>query len=102
MGAVAERFSDGLILTDDNPRGESGEAIIEDILTGLSDRRHVRVERQRGLAIRIAIALAGIGDAVLVAGKGHETIQDMGELKVRFSDRAQVVEALREWREGRH
>jgi len=102
MGAVAERFSDGLILTDDNPRGEPGEAIIEDILTGISDRRHVRVERQRGLAIRIAIALAGIGDAVLVAGKGHETIQDMGELKVRFSDRAQVVEALREWREGCH
>jgi len=60
----------------------------------------VRVQRRRGLAIRTAIALAGIGDAVLVAGKGHETIQEMGELKVRFSDRAQVVEALREWQEG--
>lgn len=102
MGAIAERLSDGLILTDDNPRGERGEAIIADILAGVADPNRVRVERQRGLAIRIAITLAGIGDAVLVAGKGHETIQDMGELKVRFSDRAQVVEALREWREGQH
>jgi UDP-N-acetylmuramoyl-L-alanyl-D-glutamate--2,6-diaminopimelate ligase len=60
----------------------------------------VAVQRQRALAIRRAIALAGRGDAVLVAGKGHETVQDMGELKVNFSDRAQVVQALNEW-EGR-
>jgi UDP-N-acetylmuramoyl-L-alanyl-D-glutamate--2,6-diaminopimelate ligase len=102
MGAIAERLSDALILTDDNPRGEDGDAIIADILGGLSQPDAVRVERQRGLAIRLAIALAGTGDAVLVAGKGHETTQDLGELKVRFSDRAQVVEALREWREGHH
>jgi UDP-N-acetylmuramoyl-L-alanyl-D-glutamate--2,6-diaminopimelate ligase len=102
MGAVAQRLSDALILTDDNPRGEDGTAIIADILGGLTHLDGVRVERQRGLAIRRAIALAGTGDAVLVAGKGHEHIQDMGELKVHFSDRAQVVEALREWREGHH
>ena len=102
MGAVAQRLSDALILTDDNPRGEDGAAIIADILGGLTHPDGVRVERQRGLAIRRAIALAGTGDAVLVAGKGHEHIQDMGELKVHFSDRAQVVEALREWREGHH
>lgn len=102
MGAIAERLSDALILTDDNPRGESGEKIVADILGGMSHPDNVRVERQRGLAIRLAIALAGLQDAVLVAGKGHETTQDMGELKVHFSDRAQVVEALREWREGRH
>ncbi|MCG6896618.1 MAG: UDP-N-acetylmuramoyl-L-alanyl-D-glutamate--2,6-diaminopimelate ligase [Thiocapsa sp.] len=102
MGAVAEHWSDGLILTDDNPGGECGEAIIEDILAGIAEPGRVRVERQRGLAIRVSIALAGTGDAVLVAGKGHETVQDMGELKLRFSDRAQVVEALREWREGHH
>ncbi|MGE5153010.1 MAG: Mur ligase family protein [Bdellovibrio bacteriovorus] len=102
MGAIAERLSDALILTDDNPRGADGDAIIADILGGLSHPDRVRVERQRGLAIRLAIALAGTGDAVLVAGKGHETTQDLGELKVHFSDRAQVVEALREWREGHH
>jgi UDP-N-acetylmuramoyl-L-alanyl-D-glutamate--2,6-diaminopimelate ligase len=102
LGAVAERLSDALILTDDNPGGADGDAIIADILGGLSHPDAVRVERQRGLAIRLAIALAGTGDAVLVAGKGHETTQDLGELKVHFSDRAQVVEALREWREGHH
>lgn len=102
MGSIAERLSDALILTDDNPRREDGNAIIADILGGVSHPDTVRVERQRGLAIRLAIALAGAGDAVLVAGKGHETTQDMGELKVHFSDRAQVVEALREWREGHH
>lgn len=102
MGAIAERLSDALILTDDNPRGEDGDAIVADILGGLSRPDEVRVERRRGLAIRLAIALAGAGDAVLVAGKGHETTQDLGELKVHFSDRAQVVEAVREWREGHH
>jgi UDP-N-acetylmuramoyl-L-alanyl-D-glutamate--2,6-diaminopimelate ligase len=102
IGAIAERLSDALILTDDNPRGEDGDAIIAEILGGMSRPDKVRVERQRGLAIRLAIALAGTGDAVLVAGKGHETTQDLGELKVHFSDRAQVVEALREWREGHH
>ncbi|EXJ15486.1 Mur ligase family protein [Imhoffiella purpurea] len=102
MGAIAERLSEQLILTDDNPRHESGEGIIDDIRAGLSDPQSVRVERQRGLAIRRAIALAGTTDAVLVAGKGQETQQDMGDLRVHFSDRAQVVEALREWREGHH
>ena len=102
MGTVAERLSDVVILTDDDPGGVSGDAIIADILAGMRHPEDVRVARQRGLAIRIAIALAGRGDAVLIAGKGTRAIQDMGELKVRFSDRAQVVEALREWREGYH
>ncbi|AGA91800.1 UDP-N-acetylmuramyl-tripeptide synthetase [Thioflavicoccus mobilis 8321] len=99
MGAVAERLSDSVILTDDNPRGEDGADIIAEIRAGMANPSAVRVERQRALAIRLAIALADRRDAVLVAGKGHETIQDMGDLKVRFSDRAQVVQALRE-REG--
>ena len=102
IGAVAERPCEALILTDDDPRSDSGERIVADILGGVSRPDLVRVERQRGLAIWLAIALAGVDDAVLVAGNGHETIQDMGELKVHFSDRAQVVEALRAWREGRH
>ncbi len=101
MGAVAEAGSDLVILTDDNPRGEDGDAIIADILAGMSHPGRVRVERRRGLAIRIALTLAGIGDSVLIAGKGHETTQDMGELKVRYSDRGQVMQALREWTEGR-
>lgn len=96
MGAVAERLSDLVILTDDNPRHEDGDAIISAIRAGMQGAGAVRIERQRALAIRLAIALAGHDDAVLVAGKGHETTQDMGELRVHFSDRAQVLQALRE------
>jgi UDP-N-acetylmuramoyl-L-alanyl-D-glutamate--2,6-diaminopimelate ligase len=101
MGAVAEAGSDLVILTDDNPRREDGDAIVAEILAGMSRPETAQVERSRGLAIRRALALAGTDDTVLVAGKGHETTQDFGELKVRFSDRAQVVQALREWTGGR-
>lgn len=101
MGAVAERLSDLVILTDDNPRHEDGAEIIAEIRAGLADPGAVRVERQRALAIRLAIALADRRDIVLVAGKGHETTQDMGDLKVHFSDRAQVMQALREWEGAR-
>jgi UDP-N-acetylmuramoyl-L-alanyl-D-glutamate--2,6-diaminopimelate ligase len=101
MGAVAEAGSDLVILTDDNPRGEDGDSIVAEILAGMSRPETAQVERSRGLAIRRALALAGTEDTVLVAGKGHETTQDFGELKVRFSDRAQVVQALREWTGGR-
>jgi UDP-N-acetylmuramoyl-L-alanyl-D-glutamate--2,6-diaminopimelate ligase len=99
MGEIAERLSDRMILTDDNPRREDADAIIDEILGGVSRRDAIRIERQRGLAIRRAIATADERDVVLIAGKGHEITQDMGELKVHFSDRAQVVQALRE-REG--
>ena len=102
LGAIAQSLSDTLILTDDNPGHEPSEQIIADILSGVDDRSRVIVEPRRSLAIRIAIARAGIRDAVLIAGKGTSTLQDMGDLKVHFSDRAQVVEALREWREGHH
>jgi UDP-N-acetylmuramoyl-L-alanyl-D-glutamate--2,6-diaminopimelate ligase len=101
MGAIAERLSDRIIVTDDNPRGEDGDAICAEIVAGMRTPQQVLVERQRALAIRHAIALAGREDAVLVAGKGHETVQDMGELKLRFSDRAQVVQALAEWEGAR-
>jgi UDP-N-acetylmuramoyl-L-alanyl-D-glutamate--2,6-diaminopimelate ligase len=98
MGRVAERLSDRIIITDDNPRGEDGDRILADILRGVRAPQCSVVARERGLAIRHAIASAGPSDAVLIAGKGNETTQDMGELKVHFSDRAQVVQALAEWR----
>jgi len=96
MGALAERLADQVILTDDNPRGEAGDEIIAQILAGMVAPGPVIVERRRGLAIRRAIAIAGRDDLVLVAGKGHETLQDLGERKVHFSDRAQVQQALAE------
>jgi UDP-N-acetylmuramoyl-L-alanyl-D-glutamate--2,6-diaminopimelate ligase len=96
MGEIAERLSDRVILTDDNPRHEDGDQIIAEILAGVRRPADLKIERQRGLAIRLAIATASERDMVLVAGKGHERVQDMGELKVHFSDRAQVVQALHE------
>jgi UDP-N-acetylmuramoyl-L-alanyl-D-glutamate--2,6-diaminopimelate ligase len=102
MGSVASQWSDTLILTDDDPGTEPGEAIIADLLAGVGGCAEVRIQRRRDLAIRTALVLAGIDDAVLVAGKGEATTQDLGDTPVRFSDRAAVLEALRQWREGRH
>jgi UDP-N-acetylmuramoyl-L-alanyl-D-glutamate--2,6-diaminopimelate ligase len=98
LGAAAEAGSDQVIVTDDNPRGEDGDAIVAEVLSGMRHPERVRVERRRGLAVRVALTLAGCRDSVLVAGKGHETTQDLGGLKRRYSDRAQVVQALREWK----
>ena len=63
--------------------------------------KSVQVQRNRGRAIRYAICLAGAGDAILVAGKGHETTQTVGDLVLPFSDRAQVVQVLNERGGGR-
>ena len=68
----------------------------DEILAGMDHPSKAIVERRRGLAIRRAIAIAGRDDLVLVAGKGHETVQDLGDRKVHFSDRAQVQQALGE------
>ncbi len=96
MGAVAERLSDLLILTDDNPRGEDGKSIINEILSGMQNPHQALVQSNRGRAIRHGVCMAGPGDILLVAGKGHETTQEMGELRILFSDRAQVTQALNE------
>lgn len=101
MGAAAESGSDVVIITDDNHRDEDGTAIAGEILAGMTHPDRARVEHSRGLAIRIALTLAGTADSVLIAGKGHDSIQDLGEIEARFSDRAQVVQALREWTGGR-
>jgi UDP-N-acetylmuramoyl-L-alanyl-D-glutamate--2,6-diaminopimelate ligase len=101
MGEVAEAGSDLVVLTDDNPGAADADAIMDGVRAGMTRPEQARVQRQRGLAIRIALTLAGRDDCVLIAGKGHETIQDMGDLKVRFSDRAQAVQALSEWTGGR-
>lgn len=96
MGAVAERLSERIIVTDDNPRGEDGDRIVDDILAGMQEPDKVEVQRNRGRAIRYAVCLAGPDDIVLVAGKGHETTQTIGEQVLPFSDRAQVTQVLNE------
>ncbi|HEX2494714.1 MAG TPA: UDP-N-acetylmuramoyl-L-alanyl-D-glutamate--2,6-diaminopimelate ligase, partial [Steroidobacter sp.] len=95
MGAIAERFADRVIVTDDNPRGEDGDRIVADILCGLAHPQRARVERDRASAIASAIQQASSGDAVLIAGKGHEDYQVVGAQLRRFSDREIALAALR-------
>ncbi|HRO63956.1 UDP-N-acetylmuramoyl-L-alanyl-D-glutamate--2,6-diaminopimelate ligase [Thermomonas sp.] len=95
MAAIAQRLADRVIVTDDNPRHEDGDAIVADILAGFSDRTHVAVQRDRALAIAGAIAAAGADDVILIAGKGHEPYQDVGGVKHPFEDAAVARECLR-------
>ncbi len=98
MGAVAAASADVVVLTSDNPRHEPPEAIIDEILRGVPDslRSQVRVEPDRRAAIRSALAAAAPGDVVLVAGKGHEATQTIGDVALPFDDR-EVVRTV--WRE---
>lgn len=95
MGTIAARLADRLVLTDDNPRSEDGGSIIEEILAGIGeDANAAAVIRDRRSAIAYALNHAEPGDVVLVAGKGHETTQDVGGVKSHFSDREVVPELL--------
>lgn len=86
MGAAAERLSDHVIVTSDNPRSEEPSAIINDILAGMnSGAREVVADREP--AIRRAIELACEGDIVVIAGKGHENYQILGSGRIHFDDR---------------
>ena len=95
MGAIAERLADRLVVTDDNPRYEDGQQIINEILAGMVSPQKVVVIRARDAAIHHAIRHASSGDVVLIAGKGHEDYQLEGATKRPFSDRAQVEAVLR-------
>jgi UDP-N-acetylmuramoyl-L-alanyl-D-glutamate--2,6-diaminopimelate ligase len=90
MGAVAEAGADRVIVTDDNPRHEDGDAITMAIVAGMRAPDRVEVVRDRAAAITRALAGAEEGDVVLVAGKGHETVQQVGDEVRPFSDRALV------------
>lgn len=94
MGEIAAQHANRLIIADDNPRNENGEEIIQHILSGIDDRSGVSVIRDRARAIEHAVLNAAPGDVVLVAGKGHETYQDIAGHKSIFSDANQVRLAL--------
>ena len=95
MAQVAARLADAVIVTDDNPRGEDGDAIVAGILEGFADRSAVVVERDRRAAIARAVGEAGPGDIVLIAGKGHEPYQEIDGVRHRFDD-AEVARAALE------
>jgi UDP-N-acetylmuramoyl-L-alanyl-D-glutamate--2,6-diaminopimelate ligase len=98
MAKVAEQLADRVIITDDNPRGETPEVIVADMLAGLNNMDEVSVIHDRAAAIREAVADAMAEDVVLVAGKGHEDYQLVGEQRLAFSDAEAVQQALRIWR----
>ena len=93
MGAAADRLADVLIVTNDNPRSESPQQIADQICVGI--KGEYRVVLDRAAAIKTAISAASPEDWVLVAGKGHETTQSIGDQVLPFSDRQQVIENLR-------
>lgn len=93
MGAVAAVFADRLYVTSDNPRNEDPQAIADAIVAGIGDRDRI-VELDRRRAIERAIAQARDGDVVLIAGKGHETYQIVGDRVLPFDDAAVAREAL--------
>ncbi len=92
MARVAARLSDVLVLTSDNPRDEDPDAILQEMLAGLSDaeRHDAIVITDRARAIQVACRMAVAGDVVLVAGKGHETYQEIKGVKHHFDDREQL------------
>jgi UDP-N-acetylmuramoyl-L-alanyl-D-glutamate--2,6-diaminopimelate ligase len=95
MGAAAAELSDYVVLTSDNPRSEDPLAIMNDVMVGLGryDTPHVS-EPDRKAAIQRAMQLARSGDAVLLAGKGHETYQILKDRTIDFDDRAIAREVL--------
>ncbi len=97
MGAIASRFADRVIITDDNPRHEDPEEIMRDILQGILRPDNVRCVPGRAKAIHTALNEATVDDLVLIAGKGHETYQEVRGHREPYSDQ-QVVQ---EWMQGR-
>jgi len=94
MGRAAEMLADDVFVTSDNPRFESANQIIDDVMAGLESPGRATIEPDRGIAIQKAIANCSPGDVVLVAGKGHETWQEVGDQRIPFSDEATILHAL--------
>jgi UDP-N-acetylmuramoyl-L-alanyl-D-glutamate--2,6-diaminopimelate ligase len=98
MGEQVSRLADRVVVTSDNPRGERPEAIVEDILEGIDGPVEVEVDRR--LAIETALSMARDGDVVVIAGKGHETGQEIaGEIRP-FDDREIASDYIRTQDEG--
>jgi UDP-N-acetylmuramoyl-L-alanyl-D-glutamate--2,6-diaminopimelate ligase len=94
MGEIAAELADDIVITDDNPRTESPQAIVQGIAAGIPAGKPFRIEHDRGRAIREALIGAAPGDIVIVAGKGHEDYQIVGTERRAFSDQRTVVAAL--------
>jgi UDP-N-acetylmuramoyl-L-alanyl-D-glutamate--2,6-diaminopimelate ligase len=100
MGAIAAALADRVVVTSDNPRSEDPESICRDILEGTRGFSNVEVEPDRERAIRMAIRSAGDGDTVVLAGKGHETYQEIDGQRIPFDDRRVAESCLNRFEKG--
>jgi len=96
MARAAEKYADFIVVTSDNPRSEQPEYIIGEIMTGFDDpvSDNIEVEVERADAIKFAIDMAEKDDVILIAGKGHETYQIIGNEKIEFSDQKVALGCL--------
>ena len=94
MGAAAEKYADFVIVTDDNPRNEESSVISQQILSGIKNKELVKIIADRKAAIEYACEQALAEDVVLVAGKGHEEFQIVGDNKIPLSDREIVKKSI--------
>jgi UDP-N-acetylmuramoyl-L-alanyl-D-glutamate--2,6-diaminopimelate ligase len=94
MGEVASRLADRVVLTSDNPRGEDPDTIIDAIRRGIKEPSSVQIQPDRRRAIELALAGARSGDIVVIAGKGHETTQTIGDDVLPFDDRTVASDLL--------
>lgn len=99
MAVIAEEVAQTIIVTDDDIHHEDGDAIVADILAGFRSLERVRVIRDRASAIAEAVAAAAPDDTILIAGKGHESVQIVGDDAVASDDVSIAAGALRSWRE---
>ncbi|MCQ2444250.1 MAG: UDP-N-acetylmuramoyl-L-alanyl-D-glutamate--2,6-diaminopimelate ligase [Mailhella sp.] len=94
MGEAVASRSDIVVVTSDNPRTENPEAILDDIMPGLSSAAELHREADRKKALGLAVSMLRPGDALLVAGKGHEDYQIIGTVKHHFSDQETLRELM--------
>ena len=96
MAQAVESNADVVIVTDDNPRTENPQEIMQDILAGFKQSANITVEHDRANAIQLALTQAQKGDVVLIAGKGHEQGQILATGIVPFSDKEEANKVLQE------
>jgi UDP-N-acetylmuramoyl-L-alanyl-D-glutamate--2,6-diaminopimelate ligase len=98
MAEIACRYSNKIILTSDNPRSEDPSEILRQMNEGVpvTDKKKVLTITDRREAIRTAVSLAGKGDIILLAGKGHEKYQEIKGVKNHFDDKEELVNCFKE------
>jgi len=96
MGSIAEKFSDHVFITSDNPRSEEPQKIVKDILMGIEKREKITIDIDRFKAINESIKFANKEDIVLIAGKGHEDYQILKDKVIDLDDRKIAYKLLQE------